>query len=319
MPLRIDPSNPDGNQLPPGVDETELIGAIESSGYPLQGVVASILDGRFAVTEEWGYIDRDTKEHRTLDVFAHKSLTDDRTVPVRPSVVLLIECKRSRHPYIFFRTLPNLPIPRFPRVVGIPNRGVTIAQQDGKRFSERSGAEILGLDQLPFVKPGPPKCAAFSKAIVSGKKVELSGSDPFNSLVLPLVKAQVHAAQQFKAPEKPIWIFPTLMLSISVLDAPMLLVTDPEQAGDPLMTPWVRIIRQEANPNPQSRRGYSYYSFDAVHIGFFEDYLTKHVLPYAEDFGKRAIEKAGVLFNGGEVPNLTAWEWHEVKERSNNK
>ena len=49
--MRINSGNPNRNQLPAGIDETELIKAIESSGYPLQGIVASKLKDYFGVTK----------------------------------------------------------------------------------------------------------------------------------------------------------------------------------------------------------------------------------------------------------------------------
>ncbi len=51
------PDNPSGNRLASGISEPNLIRAIESSGYPLQGVVVSKLQAEFGVTEEWGYIE----------------------------------------------------------------------------------------------------------------------------------------------------------------------------------------------------------------------------------------------------------------------
>lgn len=314
--MRNAASNPERNQLPKGIDEKELIGAIESSGYPLQGLVASILNDRFAVSEEWGYIDRDTKEHRSLDVFAYKKLGSSMAAPVQPNIALLIECKRSRHPYIFFQSIPNRAIPRFPSVAGLPSGGVSIHEAGGNRSIQASGALALGIDKLPFVEPGPPKCAAFTKAIPSGKRVELSGSDPFNTLVLPLVKAQVHAAQLYKVADKPTRLFPTLLHCVSVLDAPILLVEKPEDAANPVFTPWVRIVRQEADPDPFSWNRFRFYSIDAVHIDYFPEYVTKHVLPFAEEYGKRAIAFDNILFGGGQVSSLDNWSWDEVKPRT---
>ena len=68
------PANPEKNSLSTGVNEAELIRAIDMSGYPLQGVVAGKLKEHFTVSEEWGYLDRDTKEHRSLDLHAFRQL-----------------------------------------------------------------------------------------------------------------------------------------------------------------------------------------------------------------------------------------------------
>jgi hypothetical protein len=68
------PENPSTNQLGPGLTEDQVLGAVVKSGYPLQTVVGDILRAKladikamFRVQEEWSYIDRDTKELRTID------------------------------------------------------------------------------------------------------------------------------------------------------------------------------------------------------------------------------------------------------------
>src|SRR5262245_18898638 len=86
-------NNPAGNKLGPGINEANLVRAIESSGYPLQGFVADKLKAEFGVTQEWGFIDRDTKDHRTTDLFAFKHFPGKGNV--QPSVALLIKCKVS--------------------------------------------------------------------------------------------------------------------------------------------------------------------------------------------------------------------------------
>jgi hypothetical protein len=71
------------------------------SGYHLQTVVARQLSGSGVVTEEWSYRDRISGEPRPLDVFAHRRLKAG-SVKCDISLNLLIECKKSDLPYIFF-------------------------------------------------------------------------------------------------------------------------------------------------------------------------------------------------------------------------
>lgn len=313
--MRTDGTNPASNQLPAGLNESSLLEAIESSGYPLQGLVAQTLTPDFGVTEEWGYIDRDTQEHRALDIFAFKELPGDS--PAKPKLVLLIECKRSRHPYIFFKSVPDRPIPYFPKIAGLPYGKVSVYEAGTKRLTEIHGAHALGLETLEFVKPGPPRCAAFTKAVPKGSKVDLSGTEPFNSLVLPLTKAFDHATTLYKENGAPNWLTPTLVLCVSVVDAPMLMVDDPRRPTNPVLLPWVRIVRQEANPNDRNRSWdrswYRYYSIDTVHADFFAEYISRHALPFAQTYAKRATEKAEVLLRGGEVDSLKEWDWQQVR------
>lgn len=310
--------NPKSNQLPVGINETELVDAIEASGYPLQGIVANKLVSLFSVTEEWGYIDRDSKDHRALDIFAYKRLCEDNESPIQPNLVLLIECKRSRHPYVFFENVIERSIPGFPLVAGLPRNLVSISEQNGNRRRDAFGEEVLGLRELPLIETGPPKCAAFSKAIPSGKKVKLSGTDPFNSLVLPLVKALDHTSQLYQARERADRIFPSLVFCISVLDAPMVLVESPESATDPVLAPWIRITRLEANPDPRSWTRYRSYAVDAVHIDHFDEVLRDRILPLAAEFSRRAVRLGNVLFNGGLVSDISNWRWDQIQEKSTN-
>src|SRR5687768_10945920 len=117
--MRQSSTNPSKNVLGPSVKEAALIKAIETSGYPLQGIVAEkLIDAGFEVAEEWGFIDRDTNEHRSLDISASRKWGDNKD-PVVPSLSLLIECKRSTHPYVFFKKVSEVPAHVFPLVSGV--------------------------------------------------------------------------------------------------------------------------------------------------------------------------------------------------------
>jgi hypothetical protein len=314
--MKQHPTNPARNCLSPSVDEGELVRAIETSGYPLQGIVAEKLMPQFTVTDEWGYIDRDKKDHRSIDIYAYKDLTADDSAIVQPDLVLLAECKRSVHPFVFFKNVNDRSIPGFPAVAGL-NRGVVeIREASGKRLSEVKGGRALGLDRLPFIESGPPTCAIFSRATLSGKKVELSGTELFNSLVLPLVKALDHAYVLFKARERPDRLFPKLVMSIGVVDAPMILVESPHRASDPILIPWVRIVRQESVEDPKSPQRYRHYGIEVVHIDYFDEFLSKHLLPFAEEFGRRTVLMSEILLRGGEVQGLDNWTWDHIKQKT---
>lgn len=251
------------------MDEAVLVKAIEISGYPLQGVVAAKLGSAgFVVTEEWGFIDADTREHRTLDISAYKVLAPRLTVmstaTPSPRIALLTECKRSSHPFVFFKRASELELDTFPVVSAIRKCGVELQTTDGKVSGIVPAQKVLGLDTLGFTTE-PPRCAAFSKATPNAKKIELSGTEPFNGIVLPLVKAlqyRLEIDRVFFDSASPL---PTLSLCLCVLDAPMLLVESPTQAGDPILTPWVRIVRLQANQD-SSRTSHHFYAIDVVHI-----------------------------------------------------
>src|SRR5665647_858773 len=104
--------NPAANQLGPGLTDDQVRIAVERSGYPLQTIVGNLLRSKpyfkgeeFRVQDEWCFVDRDTQELRTIDLFAELRLHDwDPQPRVRPQLNLLIECKQSLLPYVFFQT-----------------------------------------------------------------------------------------------------------------------------------------------------------------------------------------------------------------------
>lgn len=305
------PDNPPCNKLGPGIDEPTLIRAIERSGYPLQGVVADTLKASFNVTEEWGYIDRDTKEHRSLDIFAFKKLSDDNSV--QPNVALLVECKRSIHPYVCFRSVIDREIPDFPKFVGLSHHARYLRSSTRNVVRDTPIQSVLGLSEFTFVRPGPVHCPSFAIAHANGKNIALSGGDCFNSLILPLVKAIDQATTLYgdAPPENASCIYPTLILAIGVIDAPMLVVNSPREASAPVLTPWVRVPRHERNlvRNENISR---YYGIDLVHVDFFETFLSRHLMLFINELCSRARKQSAVLRNGGSVKDLDNWQWHEI-------
>jgi len=309
--MRKSSSNPPTNIIPSNIDEADLVRAVETSGYPLQGVVAEKLEKlEFKVTEEWGFIDSDSQQHRSLDIFAYKILHGDGKDPISPRVALLIECKRTIHPYVFFKAISESKIFTFPVVAGVAGAGVELEQRDGKMSMSASGQRVLGLDQLPFVN-SVPRCASFSKALPSGKRVELSGADPFNGIVLPLVKALEYANKMYK-PHGNVRVDPTLLLCMCVLDAPMVLVESPTKASDPVLTPWVRITRIQASLEPH-RNPYKFHAIDMIHIDSLESIMVNHVTPFTEEFTNRALRLGAIWKSGGVVESLAGWEWDQIK------
>jgi hypothetical protein len=176
--------NPPENQLSKGVEEDKLLDAVRVSGYPLQSVVARELSSHFTVTEEWGYKDKTENVHRTLDVYCFRELKG--TEPITPRLHLLVECKRSDLPYVFF--VPGVSrLPKdFPEMLGCGSFSLSIPQGT----QDASAADFFCANELSFVSPGPAIATAFARAERRNKGgFELSGGVPFNQVVLPLASA----------------------------------------------------------------------------------------------------------------------------------
>lgn len=313
------PSNPPENRMPPGILDSTLTSSVHSSGYPLQMRVAGQLSESFTVTEEWGFADKDTREHRALDVFAIRGFTDEPAPRIGPILILLIECKRSKHPYIFFQSAIDRIAPRFPRVAGLIADKIDLHERGTNRFRTGHASYALQLDALPFVNGSVVHCSALSKAIPKGDKVELSGSEPYNSLILPLTKAADHATTLYAHKRDRNQIFPALVLSICVLDAPMVLFKAPDESAEPVLTPWLRVVRQEPTGERELREAYRWSAIDVVHSAYFETFVDEHVMPFAVEFASRIRHFGEALFVGGEVGSLDNWDWSEVVGRATGK
>ena len=119
--MKAIPNNPPTNKLGSGLTEADVLDAVSKSGYPLQTIIANFLRPQFHVQEEWSYDDKDTHEPRTMDILAEKWLWDiNQEQPrVRPALDLLVECKQSALPYVFFLSSSKPLVPHFPRLTGL--------------------------------------------------------------------------------------------------------------------------------------------------------------------------------------------------------
>lgn len=309
-------ANPASNNLSAGFKEDKIISAIAESGYPLQGRIARKLQSEFYVTEEWGYFDQVTNLHRSLDILAnqqHKTIFSER---VHPLCTLLVECKRSESPYIFFRRIADYKIPQFPHVLGVHER-IALHQRlesNQRRITKVDIGDTLGLEELAFINPGPSRSTGFSKIIRKGKGFELSGEGPFKNIILPLARALDHTRELYRPTGDPTSIYPKLSLCICVLEAPMILVEEPEKLNDPCLVPWIRVVRQEAQPRVKSHGvSFRFYVVDFIHVEYFDTMIKDHVLPFFDGFAGRIVQKGSVLSLGSAtVRDLANWQWQEV-------
>jgi hypothetical protein len=112
--------NPATNVLGGGITEEQLNNAVLRSGYPLQTKVALELRKEFSVFEEWSFLDEKTHELRTIDLLAEKQLTRYKEPSgVQCFLDLIIECKQSELPYIFFLATMSRTPGNFPYIAGL--------------------------------------------------------------------------------------------------------------------------------------------------------------------------------------------------------
>ena len=266
-------NNPPQNTLPKNLPWDRLQESVARSGYPLQSVVAAQLKGVFAVTEEWGFPDRTTDEHRTLDVFAYKKLSQKNLSGVQ---------------------LLGLAEDDF--VFGGPCVCASFA-----RVAGRGGDSGTGADTSAKVRRA------------SGQKVKglrLTGSDAYQGILLPLISAFHHQQSRPRAGGSS--VYPSLTLAVCVVDAPMILAQGSPEELELSLAPWIRLVRQEPGKESWgfSRR---HYVVDFVHRYAlqefieealrFADVFTERVFHHARVLAQ----------GQGFVNELDGWSWKAVR------
>jgi hypothetical protein len=210
---------------------------------------------------------------------------------------LLIECKQSQLPYIFFPSPGQVRLPNFPAVAGLRRDTIAIRTDDDASTWTLGVIRALGLADDPFQRE-PPFCSTFSKCVRKGPDLELSGSEAYSGLILPLIKA----AQHFERAEHPVdtaWYFDAhLTVALGVLDAPMIAAASADGALTLTLLPWVRVMRHEYLEEPDRWNRNRLWAVEIVHKSFLAKYLTDHLLPFAHRFSERTLRHTTELATG---------------------
>ena len=299
--------NPDANQFPSFLTEEDIVKAVQKSGYPLQTQVASLLKKNFMLHEEWCYLDEDTKNLRTIDILAEKNLYDlnNNSSRVRPRLTLAIECKQSELPYIFFETLSYEYAKDFPMFTGLHNYEIEIRAGDSRDKYITTLTNLLGVNHESFLLAPPVSCKTFSKLNRKGKTVqdlrpediEMSGSEAYTRLILPLLKSLFHQKIADQPPETAVYFDFSMVIGVGVLDAPMLTYRIEDNIPKLVGSPWVRVFRHgyiEGNKYDRQRM----YAVDLVHSNFLQTYLEEHLEPFSQKFSATALSMHEIIASG---------------------
>lgn len=294
--------NPLTNALSQGISEQDILEAVKLSGYPLQTIITEKLKS-FDLTEEWSFVDRDTKSMRNIDILAEKRLysyEDFLDTRVRPYLSLLIECKQSSLPYVFFLTKHKPFLDNFPIYTGLFNNNhIQIKSNDTRDTWSLSINRLFGLVKHDFICNSPYNSKVFSKCVRKGREFELSGSDTYNSVVMPVIKAMSHYSQVCTPPKTAHYFSSYLTMGIAVIDGPMLGINVNEDGNNELVfTPWVRVLRHENDDELKWMYKGKHYVIDVIHKDFFSTYIEQHLMPFAESYASYALKHAKVLANG---------------------
>jgi hypothetical protein len=296
--MREHPENPSSNQLAAGVTEEDMMAAVEGSGYGLQSVavdkiMATAVDvletsegtagdsqsWRIQCQEEWSYIDSDSQDSRNLDALISVDLTssDSSNKPraesagetLRIHLDLLIECKQSELPFVFFmrRTRAG----DVPRIIGLPHELLSVKLEDHDFAIGMRTYDVLGLRGLPLTQRAET-AISMSKTHRRGKSLELSGEEAFRGVALPLSKALRYYEGLTQPKEPKLYTHVRLVMPVAVVRAPMVGVS--LEDGEPRLTamPWVRLIRMDPGDDSPFSQFCEPVAIDVVHVDFLETY-----------------------------------------------
>ncbi|MEU5207711.1 hypothetical protein [Streptomyces sp. NPDC020742] len=294
-----EPMEPGWGHLKAGLTFDDLREAVEKSGYPLQSTTFELLEQDFRLQQEWGFRDRISGDMRSIDLLAtrelgHLASADSR---IRPSLAVLIECKQSELPYVFFSPSAGPWRLDLPTVCGLKVDAVVAETNDNPSTWQFSPMDALDLTRHPFHQV--EGFSIVSKCARKGPRLELSGTDAYNGMVMPLVSAATHFIEASRPPRTAHWFDAYLVCAVAIVDAPMIVAKNGDFGMSLEARPWCRLFRHEPKELGEfmGEEG-RYLAVDVVHKDFMVEYFDDHLLPFAREFSKGALKNDIVLATG---------------------
>jgi hypothetical protein len=271
--MRAASDNPSANRLGAGVDESALKAAISASGHPLQAAVIDCLTdvlssrGLFFAQEEWSYVDADSGESRAIDALAEltmwKNDSKGMNPRIRPVLNLIIECKQSELPYVFFLR-DDVVLPDYPRIAALPHDEIVCTTDDDPSTYTFSILDALGVGFHPFVTSSCPTAISFSRVVRKGKDLMVTGEESYRGLTLPLLKATDHLVASSRPRRSRYFFDARLVISLAVIRAPIVGVSREDNSDNLEAIPWVRVHHLQP-PEKRDQSIARIQAFDVVH------------------------------------------------------
>lgn len=310
-------NNPSANKLGAGISESDVDKAINKSGYPLQTIVANKLRKDFRIEEEWSFIDSKTKEIRAIDIMAEKPLYDymKEQPRVRPILNLIIECKQSELPYVFFLSPEDRDTQEYPVIAGLFKKVITLSTDDDNSTWTLPLKSAFDLNDHEFFH-NVPNSMSFSKCVRKGKDIVLSGADGYQNLVLPIVTSMHHFDEAETPPKTTHYFDAHMTFGIGVVASPMIGVTVKENGHEQEMIPWVRVFRHESYEHENWWERKKLFAIDIVHEDFVDEFVSKKLMPFAQEFSEKIIKHQQIVATGkGFAKGLGNNSWEGIEER----
>lgn len=203
--------------------ETEIIKAIESSGYLMEQEVGNILEKHgYHIKTNSSFKDIDTEISREIDILGIKRIHHDEKSKINIFIELICECKNNSNPFVFIgrnKTVPDKNHIPEEYVFPIKNYEKTISKTENRRsFKEIPAFFHLGLDKHHYYYTTDIKFIQFSKIVRNGKNEWVANHEGiFDSILYPLIKSFLHRKSEHKNNSKEwnnIWLhFPVVILN----------------------------------------------------------------------------------------------------------
>lgn len=217
---------------------------------------------------------------------------------------LLAGCKQSKHPYLAFEAVAPPSLNRHPSLVGAGRASIDRHPNDETLISYRPTpmARVLALTEDPMVIE-PPRVTTISRAQAKAKEFELSGEEPHNALVTPLIKPADAYSAYWQEKWNPQAAAPTLVgrlaLPVAIVDAPLLLVRGGPGKSETIPANWLRLISHRAVSGERDPwKGKSFDVVDIVHATFVDQFLDAYATPYVRRYYERFGHIHAVLVAG---------------------
>jgi len=209
------------------ISKEKILQCIKKSGYPFEQIVASCLEEvKWYPTLNYAFTDFETTVSREIDVLAEKhiwieSLSKQQNQPlVRLNAELLIECKQTKSPLVFFCRpkqisdffcTPNNEIVQYS---GIKSEVVVKPRNERDTYSF-TASQFLRFGKLSHYSKSKEKATQFCKIYWKGKDLRADHAEVYQSFIVPLIKAVAY--QKMLRRPKPTWRYFDMYLHYPIM------------------------------------------------------------------------------------------------------
>lgn len=218
--------------------EDEIRHAIERSGYLMEQDVASRLEKLgFATSTNQPFVDSDEGKSREIDVSAYRELTRNESMKFSAYLEVLIECKQSSSPFVFFsrNKIPQDFLITPQEMYCTINDYRTISKKENGMLvgQNRGFFHYLGIDKIHYHYQNSEKVIQFCKIDRSGGGWKANHSGLYDSIFLPITKAlEFRKSKMPKRSSRRDWNILSIVAPIVVVKGDLFLVrthVDPDK------------------------------------------------------------------------------------------